>query len=534
MAIRGMEMQGGTHNISHYISFDAPHKGANVPLGFQAFLHGANRIQPVRNLAEEDFDEALAQITAPAAKQLLLQYYEVNGLGNPIGDERAPHPNFIAMQSELDRIGFPSQGGIRNLAIVNGALNGSAASNRVRATTPGERILDLEDTYDAWLALLKFEGKVRTNHFNRSTQLMHFEIKGIGIRLNSAELNLDLGNVNYDLGAGGLVDDELVLEEIEDIDDLRLVGNGFRNFSFVPLFSSLASTRNITNQTELNRSYAFLDNRGQIPFDEAFGRNENTEHINAADVAGQWNDLLRLELGLNTVTTCNQIPTMNIAPPTPRSNAPFFYTCQNSGGDVTFFVADYPDPFGNQYVHSWRASGPRTLTGNGNTFTMRSTLPAGVYTVRLTRSFSTETIEDLPSNSRNRVRSSSSSRAFSVLTSSNRICSGGGGPGPGPGGGIPLTINLEDFDMEGKGEIVVWPNPTNEIINVSYKVGEESEVSVSLLSINGGYGAISLGSKSRLPGEYTDSFDVGQVAVGVYVLVVDINGDGMEKKIIIN
>jgi hypothetical protein len=65
-------------------------------------------------------------------------------------------------------------------------------------------------------------------------------------------------------------------------------------------------------------------------------------------------------------------------------------------------------------------------------------------------------------------------------------------------------------------------------------VDEESEVSVSLVSINGGYETISLGSKSQLPGEYTEGFDVGQVATGVYVLVVDINGQQIKRKIIIN
>lgn len=71
--------------------------------------------------------------------------------------------------------------------------------------------------------------------------------------------------------------------------------------------------------------------------------------------------------------------------------------------------------------------------------------------------------------------------------------------------------------------------------NVSYEVDEESEVSVSLVSINSSYdNFISLSSESRPPGEYTDGFDLGQVAAGVYLLIVDINGLQIKKKRIIN
>jgi hypothetical protein len=120
------------------------------------------------------------------------------------------------------------------------------------------------------------------------------------------------------------------------------------------------------------------------------------------------------------------------------------------------------------------------------------------------------------------------------LTTSSSICANGGGPGPGPGGGIPLTANLGDFEIEDVSEVGIWPNPSSDIINVSYIVDKKSEVSVSLIAINNVYNnVISLGTESREPGEYVDGFDVGHVAEGVYVLVVDINGVQTRKKIII-
>ncbi len=525
LAIRGMEQSNRTHDISHYISFDAPHKGANLPLGLQTLVDDLDD-QNVRNalgFGQEEIDELLDQINSQAAKQMLLQYRSTN-----------PNSAFNTLQNELNRVGFPSQGGIRNIAIVNGAVDGSTGGSG-RVTLPAQRILDIEDSFDTYFAPVRIFANVTTHGFNSRSQVSRLRVSVLRVPITDRDRFFNFGPLNYDLASGGLVEEDLVVAGLDDVAELRFAGDGFQNFAFVPLFSGLASTRATTGQAELNRFEAYLRARGQVPFNRVYGNNTNSQHIDAISIANQLRLMLTNEFGLDiTTTACNQTPITTIRPPSPRINGTYFYTCQNSGGDVTLRVDNNPDFLGNVYSHSWSVSGPRSMSGTGDTFRMSSTLPAGVYTVAVTRNFSSATINDLPLASRNRVGTSGSSRAFSVLTTSNSICANGGGPGPGPGGGIPLTANLGDFEIDDVSEVGIWPNPSSDIINVSYKVDEKSEILVSLMAINNVYNdIISLGAESREPGEYTDGFDVGHVAEGVYVLVVDINGIQTRKKVII-
>ncbi len=525
LAIRGLESSNISHNISHYISFDAPHKGANLPLGLQTLVDDLDD-QNVRNalgFGQEEIDELLDQINSQAAKQMLLQYRSTN-----------PNSAFNTLQNELNRVGFPNQGGIRNIAIVNGAVDGNTGGPN-RVSLPAQRILDIEDSFDTYFAPVRIFANVTTHGFNSRSQVSRLRVSVLRIPITERDRFFNFGPLNYDLASGGLVEEDLVVAGLDDVAELRFAGDGFQNFAFVPLFSSLASTRPLTSQAELNRSEAYLRARGQVPFNRVYGNNSNSEHIDAGLIANQWRLLLTTEFGLNvSTTTCNQTPSTTIRPPSPRINGSYFFTCQNSGGDVTLQVDNNPDFLGNLYTHNWNITGPRNMSGTGTTFRMSSTLPAGVYTVAVTRSFSTATINDLPTASQNRVGTAGSSRAFSVLTTNNSICANGGGPGPGSGGGIPLTANLDDFEVDDESEVGIWPNPSSDIINVSYKVDEKSEVLVSLLAINNVYNnVISLGAESREPGEYTDGFEVGHVAEGVYVLVVDINGVQTRKKVII-
>lgn len=117
LAIRSLESSNITHNISHYISFDAPHKGANLPVGFQSLLRQIDDINLLNLLPREirdELDDALKRLDAKAARQLLIRFNGPN-----------PHPDFTLLQNELNRVGFPQREGIRNIAIVNGAVDGS-------------------------------------------------------------------------------------------------------------------------------------------------------------------------------------------------------------------------------------------------------------------------------------------------------------------------------------------------------------------------------------------------------------------------
>lgn len=128
-ALCTMEAAGMPHQVSTYISHDAPHLGANLPLGFQYFitqiislindysmLKSAVDLFTTNSLSDAEL-AILNTLHSDAAKQMLLQY--VNQQGNI---DNSYHNDW---QAELNQLGFP-QGdnglGIENLAIVNGGV----------------------------------------------------------------------------------------------------------------------------------------------------------------------------------------------------------------------------------------------------------------------------------------------------------------------------------------------------------------------------------------------------------------------------
>ncbi len=119
-ALRDMENRGEVHDTWLYISQDAPHQGANVPIGFQ---------YAVRHLIDQFIDTPLGDfsipvmdndlelgnvqtlLNAPATRQLLHYYISSN-----FGMDNSAH---TAWQAELQALGYPQQ--TRNIALSNGS-----------------------------------------------------------------------------------------------------------------------------------------------------------------------------------------------------------------------------------------------------------------------------------------------------------------------------------------------------------------------------------------------------------------------------
>ena len=124
-----MEKRGQMHQVGAYVSHDAPHLGANVPLGVLYFipqvlsmLRGNNVIHDLldyveRGLLSEAESKLYEVLHSDAVRQMLVNYVTTDGrLSNVV------HEMWL---EEIDRLGFP-QGDdgqeIENLCIVNGAL----------------------------------------------------------------------------------------------------------------------------------------------------------------------------------------------------------------------------------------------------------------------------------------------------------------------------------------------------------------------------------------------------------------------------
>ena len=162
IALRQMEIAGVNHQTKKYISVDSPHKGANMPVGFQAMIRHIQNTNVL--LFATIFDISTFQLISPleqlfklygmidllnsvAAQQMLIYYIEDPGLAQylpwtSINYNHTVHNNF---QSFYDGLGFPQQT-IENITISNGSRLGSANGGNLFA--PGSPIIDFNKTID--------------------------------------------------------------------------------------------------------------------------------------------------------------------------------------------------------------------------------------------------------------------------------------------------------------------------------------------------------------------------------------------------
>ncbi|MFT3948485.1 MAG: T9SS type A sorting domain-containing protein [Agriterribacter sp.] len=113
-ALRWMELNGISHNTKLWISFDSPHKGANIPIGDQYFVDfyasnaGNEKAKKGRDIS----------LNSQAAKQMLLHHYSANAT-TPAGASNFRN----TWQTEIDNMGYPQN--LRRIALINGAINGT-------------------------------------------------------------------------------------------------------------------------------------------------------------------------------------------------------------------------------------------------------------------------------------------------------------------------------------------------------------------------------------------------------------------------
>lgn len=100
------------HDVDTWISFDAPHEGANIPLGVQEFFEHFSTV----SLA--DFDairEFLVSLDSPAARQLLLVHHS-HSPDAPAGSSAPERQNFV---DTMNAAGYPTN--CKTIAISNGS-----------------------------------------------------------------------------------------------------------------------------------------------------------------------------------------------------------------------------------------------------------------------------------------------------------------------------------------------------------------------------------------------------------------------------
>lgn len=141
-----MEANEIDHETRLYISFDSPHRGANIPVSIQYLIN---------YLAEDTGDPDATAIVdgvlnSAAAKQMLIDHYSAHLLAGstfeqdpakllPAGAEDFRNE----FQDELDALGFAQN--VRNVAMINGAGDGTTTG------TPGMEVVNTTLDIDTFI-----------------------------------------------------------------------------------------------------------------------------------------------------------------------------------------------------------------------------------------------------------------------------------------------------------------------------------------------------------------------------------------------
>lgn len=274
MALKELEDEPYDHEIGLYISFDAPHRGANIPISFQTALETTNDLQILNigpfqwflifgflkpNIDVDDLELLENKLKSIAGQQLLITHVSGN-------------TEFNELQSELDNLGYPAE--TRNIAIANG----SNIADKLFDYEPGESVL-----YHSNQANCYFMNRV-VIQLNFTELNSHQRVSEIisqvppCITVDGESRYWDTGPQCYDICPAGYF----------DISDYNIYG-AVDEFSFLPTVSAIDLLPSLINGS--NGLYYFdntpgsgrtkddLIDNGYSPFDDIYSNVLNSHHI---------------------------------------------------------------------------------------------------------------------------------------------------------------------------------------------------------------------------------------------------------------
>ena len=296
-ALSYMEQNSLDPETRLYISFDSPHRGANIPVSLQYLINYLAR--------EFNNAEALAIVesvlNSPAAKEMLYDHYlshlqaGSDFLQDPTKLLPDGAPNFRdAFQSELDALGFPQS--VRNVAMVNGSSEGTTTGD------PGmlvvDTTLDLGSGVTADVVLRFTPEASQTNNVTSMDSFL------IGIPLNSFDADAEgfpftdgvdaspggTSVISAALGGGGATNPVIVAF----IDALNQ-----DEFSFIPVISALA----IDNEDDWFEAPDIVGIHNS-PFVNTFIPLVNESHVEVTAASAQFalDEIRNGSLGISEVT----------------------------------------------------------------------------------------------------------------------------------------------------------------------------------------------------------------------------------------
>jgi hypothetical protein len=260
-ALNYMEDQNMSHETRLWISFDAPHHGANVPIGFQHQFNflafGLDDFWVLGNQNVEELQPIIdGMLRSSAARQMLTDQFEphiTNSDGVTFNSSLAlprAHPFKAILDGRMNNLtstGFPEL--TRNVSIINGSgVNNRYPDNTAGANNlnPGSRILNANIDIMTG-AEMKIETFFTPNAGSQiQTSKVHLDFAWwfplANDRINNADSRAFAYSNGIDAASGGLFD---ILSLTEDLSTDGLVGEFLASlstdyFNFIPSISSMA------------------------------------------------------------------------------------------------------------------------------------------------------------------------------------------------------------------------------------------------------------------------------------------------------
>ncbi|WP_419801432.1 T9SS type A sorting domain-containing protein [Mucilaginibacter sp.] len=295
--LKFMEQRNEPHQTKLWISFDSPHKGANIAIGDQWFL---DFYASLTDAAKKNRDEKISSV---AAKQMLVHHY----LSNSIIPGGAPgfRDRFAGV---LNNMGFPTGDAgqpFRKIALVDGSLGG------IQVNSPAQKGF----TFDSRQAFIQrlFFFKVKIKTLTVASAEMYFT-PAYGNTINVLTANKPLWNytikrayspsytTGFDTAPGGTYPTQQILKNegsgiVGTANNYTVLGKLFNaitsgifnvenkfysvvpSHSFISTKSALAFTGNNLDLAE-DISTRSLVCTGETPFDSYYGDfNLNRDHV---------------------------------------------------------------------------------------------------------------------------------------------------------------------------------------------------------------------------------------------------------------
>lgn len=259
-ALAHMESQSRPHRIRTLISFDAPQRGANIPLGIQYW---------VDFFASESEDAAFLRdrLNSPAARQMLITHFT-----NPPASVPGSDPLFPALQNDFALLGgYPALP--RKVAVANGS-----GSRQNTGFLPGAQLI----RYEYRSLLIDVTGNVWALHNTQSQRIFEGEIDLIW-PLPDRFQNVTVQPAwPWDNAPGGMRNTMQQMDSVAvPYGDLIALHN---NHCFIPTISAL----------DLATADPFFDIAGApdlyglSPFDSLYFPAENQEHVAVTPQNLEW------------------------------------------------------------------------------------------------------------------------------------------------------------------------------------------------------------------------------------------------------